>query len=89
MKKLDSEDWVGISQAYRFQTKGRASVKTHEEPSKFKTLKGGWIISSVKERERERERERLEVNSGQIMQNLENLIKNIDFILKKMGNLKD
>lgn len=57
MKKLDSEDWVGISQAYRFQTKGRASVKTHEEPSKFKTLKGGWIISSVKERERERERE--------------------------------
>lgn len=27
--KLESEDWVGISQAYRFQTKGKASVKAH------------------------------------------------------------
>lgn len=46
-------------------------MKAQEDQSKFKTLKGGRFISSVKEQEK---REGLEVDSGQIMQNLASLL---------------
>lgn len=48
-----------------FQTEGKACVKIQEEHGKFKTLKKGQLIRSV--REEEKRGERLEINRGQII----------------------